>query len=217
MTTMMLIALIFFKLVFPEEALSLQEKLFIANYYYNTEWKYTMCDNGIGLSERWLMVSDSMGVRERRGDMIISCDYNRAINYLSDYKNINQWMKRVKSATLLADTDRTIHLVFAMPWPMSNRDVVATLNLFPVDNNSCIVKICSLTEAPQQHGNVRIGRYQTTIHVTRLDDERTKIELSTFTNEPPMLPVRIQDPFIRKSLYINLLQIKTRLTQHAVE
>lgn len=214
---MMLIALLFFKLVFPEEALSLQEKLFIANYYYNTEWKYTMCDNGIGLSERWLMVSDSMGVRERRGDMIIACDFNRAIKYLSDYKNIRQWMKRVKSATLLAQTDRTVHLVFAMPWPLSNRDVVATLSLFPVDNNSCIIKICSLLEAPHEHGIVRISLYQTTIHVTKLDDERTKIELSTFTNEPPILPVRIQDPIIRKSLYNNLLQMKSNLTQHSIK
>lgn len=104
---MMLIALLFFKLVFPEEALSLQEKLFIANYYYNTEWKYTMCDNGIGLSERWLMVSDSMGVRERRGEMVIACNYNKVIDYLYDCKTVNQWIKNIKPVNRLFNADKT--------------------------------------------------------------------------------------------------------------
>jgi hypothetical protein len=143
---------------------------------------------------------------------VIDCNYHQAIDYLFDIENINQWLRNISTVTLLPHADNTIHLVMKKPWPMSDRDAVVTFKRYPIDNGSCIIQLCSTEPASPEKGKVRIGRYQTTIQVLKLDDNHTKVELSTFNNEPPMLPVRIQDPFIRKALYHNLLQLKSRLT-----
>ena len=212
---MLLIVLLFVKLFAPEMATTYKEKLFTFNYEFNVEWLCTKNVDGIALFERWVKINDTLSVRERKGELIVNCNYAQVVRYLSQYQTMMEWMNNVAMVERIANPandDTLVYLVFGLPWPFDNRDLAGRFTVYHLDNAHCVVRMNGVPDAVKPHkGRVRIKNYQASWSLVRLDNNRTKIELYTFSDEPPLVPLWLQDPVVRKVFFGNLLKLKKQL------
>jgi len=178
------------------------------------EWTCTKNRNGIALYEKWVKVSDTLTVKERKGELIVSGNYNAIIQYLSQTTTIKDWMSNVEIVKNIGSNDTMIYILFNLPWPFSNRDLIAHRQTIRLNQQHAIVKLDSHPNALAKNDEaVRINSYRASWEIIQLPNGQIKVVLQTFSDEPPLCPYWIQDPIVEEIFYSNLLKLKSRLSE----
>jgi len=211
---MILLAIILLNFLFPEYTGSKGCNA-ILRYGTESEWTCVKKSKGIQLYERWVQINDSLSVRERKGELITSCTIEKAETYLRDYSTVTDWMKGVKSVNALtADSGQVVYMLIQLPWPFSNRDLVARYSYFRIDQEHRTVKVKSdNTVSTPDNRCVRIKHYEASWSLERLNERQTKIVFTTFSSEPPLFPQWIQEPVLKKLFINNLNRLRLELSQ----
>jgi len=178
------------------------------------EWTCTKNRNGIALYEKWVKVSDTLTVKERKGELIVSGDYNAIIQYISQTTTIKDWMSSVEVVKNIGSNDTMIYILFNLPWPFSNRDLIAHRQTIRLNQQHAIVKLDSHPNVLATNDEaLRIKSYRASWEIIQLPNGQIKVVLQTFSDEPPLCPHWIQDPIVEEIFYSNLLKLKSRLSE----
>ncbi len=181
-----------------------------------SEWKCVDKKQEWALFERWILVNNQMRLRERKGEIIVHCDYYLAINYLSEIERLRDWMHSVVSVQKLhssSEGESLRHIVFRLPFPFNNRDVVASVQTSVVDNTQSYIQINSKSNATEYPKMKRINAFTAKWNIQKLEDGKVKISFVTFSTEPPLFPDWIQNPVIEREFKKNLLRLKGELSK----
>jgi short-subunit dehydrogenase len=180
------------------------------------EWTCTKNRNGIALYEKWVKVNDSLTVKERKGELIVSGRYCNVVQYLSQTATIKEWMSSVEVAKNIGNSnDSLLYVLFNLPWPFSNRDLIAHCQTIRLNEQYTIVKLESHPNAlaPIEEA-IRIKSYRASWEITLLTNGKIKVVLQTFSDEPPLCPHWIQDPIVEEIFYSNLARLKSKITDN---
>ncbi|MCW3786722.1 hypothetical protein [Plebeiibacterium sediminum] len=181
-----------------------------ASSLYVSEWVCVKEDNGIALHERWVKVNESLSVRERKGIMVVDGSMDEVISFLSNPKTVKLWMKGIKEVRLVVHKDEELlYIVINLPWPFSDRDLVAKYSVTQTGPDNCVIRMSSDTYNDIEKKNtVRIKNYDATWKLTKLDEGKVQIQFQVFSAEPPLFPQWVQEPVLKKVFYQNLLRLK---------
>lgn len=179
------------------------------------EWNCTKNRNGIALYEKWVKVNDSLTVKERKGELTVTGNYHNVVQYLSQTTTMKDWMSNVDAAkNITVSNDTLMYILFNLPWPFSNRDLIAHCQTTYLNEYQAIIKLESHPNALKKSDEaVRINSYRASWEITQLANGQIKVVLQTFSDEPPLCPHWIQDPIVEEIFYSNLLKLKSKLTE----
>lgn len=181
------------------------------------QWSRTMAGNGIVHYERWIHVSKTLRVRERKVEMEIECHFDDAVFFLLNPETAEQWMQGVKKVKVLCGGEcpsqpAIAQTVFNLPWPFKDQDMVARYSLESCNESSCRIVISSVPDAaPRKSNTVRIRDYTAIWELSRSDNGTVRIVFTVCSREAPRFPRLIQDPLIKKMFRENFDTLKERL------
>lgn len=210
---MFLVTYLLFKLIFIHDTLFDTERAIASKVENEKEWVCVKREHDISLYERWVRVNDSLKVRERRGEFLVDCNIKKVSDYLKDYHTINSWMCGVKKVDrLMLDSCQVVFIEIQLPWPFSNRELVTDFSTYYSDSDHCVIRMESCNNDLVINENlVRVHDFKISWSLAKLDEKKTKIVFKSFSTEPPLFPLWIQDPVLKKIFFNNLEKLKTEL------
>ncbi len=210
---MVLLVYMLFRILLSDNSMSLKMKELNASSLFVSEWVCVMDVKGVALHERWVKVNDSLSVRERKGIMIVDGSIDDVITFLSNPKTVKNWMKGVKEVRLIVRNDEELlYLVINLPWPFSDRDLVAKYSVTRTGPDNCTIRMRSdHYNRVESSKTVRIKNYNASWIVTKVGNGKVKIEFQVFSAEPPLFPQWVQEPVLKNVFYQNLLRLKAQL------
>lgn len=212
---MLILIIIMMRIFFPTALAGDKEKDQVTQLQVITEWIRVKNKAGITLYERWVKVSDNIKVRERKGIMVVNCQLSEARIYLSNANTTKEWMKSVSKVKQVNNGDggkMIAHIIFNLPWPFEDRDVVVGYQVFNLDTAHSTIRLTSNNVIGEIPNIKRIKSYKATWTLEQISEERTRIELRTFSEEPAKFPLWLQDPIMIKVFYRNLQNLRGCLT-----
>ncbi len=212
---MILLVYFLFRVLLSDNTMSVKIKELNASSLYVSEWVCVKDVDGIALHERWVKVNDSLTVRERKGVMVVDGSFNEVVNFLKNPNTVKRWMKGIKEVRFIIHQDeRLLYFVINLPWPFSDRDVVAKYSVVQTDQDNCTIRMnSSYYKEKRDSKNVRIKDYNASWKLTRVGDNKVKIDFQVFSAEPPIFPQWMQEPVLKKVFYQNLMRLKTELSK----
>jgi len=179
------------------------------------DWVFTQSDNGVSHYERWVTVNSELKVRERKVEMEIRGNFDKAVHFLADQTNCKQWMRGVKmvDGVYVASNGVVSHTIMNLPWPFKDQDMVALCELELLSRSSVRIKITSWPNAfPSNSKCIRIKDYQASWELTRISNDKIKIVFWVIARDAPRFPRVIQDPIVKKIFRENFNDLKTILS-----
>jgi len=212
---MLLIIYMFFKLILIENVMASETKSNSTSALYYSEWVCVKNEKGISLHERWVKVNDSLKVRERKGEFYVVAELDEVVSFLRSHETIKLWMKGVDKVELLeVGRNDVVYLNMGLPWPFSDRDLVAQYSYKQIDEVTRWVEVKSVHGLKEMEKNkVRINDYRASWLITRTKNNTIKIVFTVFCSEPPMFPQWVQEPVLKKIFFGNLMRLKQRLNR----
>ncbi|WP_289054414.1 START domain-containing protein [Carboxylicivirga marina] len=210
---MIFLAILLVKFLFPDFTTVKLTDLLLHPTKEN-EWTCVKSNKGIQLYERWVQINDTLFVRERKGELITNCSLKKTEDYLRDHSTVCDWMKGIKSVqSISTDSGQLVHMVIQLPWPFSNRDLLARYHFYKIDGKTSVVQVKSdKTVTMPDNRFIRIKHYVATWRLEQINEQQTKIVFETFSNEAPIFPQWIQEPVLKKIFMSNLKRLKSRLS-----
>jgi hypothetical protein len=180
------------------------------------DWALCYESDKIYIYERWIKKSGGDSIRERKGFMIVNCDVAKAVKSITNYENQKNWMKNVEENKLIkrnSDTSWVTYTVFALPWPLDNRDVVSEYHLKEITPGTLVqIKINSLNNLIKEtDGITRINNYNATWFIKKANTANVAISFCASSEPQHTIPAFILDPVMRKTFQKNLLNLRTIL------
>ncbi len=210
---MVLLVFILFRMLLSDNEMNGMIKEFNASSMIISEWVSVKNADGIELQERWVKVNDSLTVRERKGIMMINGSMDDVIEFLSNPETIQLWMKNVQEVRMLVQgNEQLTYIVIHLPWPFSDRDLVANYSVSQNNSNQCVIRMKSEKYSGVASENTkRINSYNATWKLNKISDTKVQLEFQVFSAEPPLFPQWVQEPVLKKVFHQNLLRLKTKL------
>jgi len=183
-----------------------------------SEWIHVKYHKGVNLYER-LVSANALQVWERKGELVVTCDFDAVSKFFSSPENMKLWMKGVKRVNCLKTESRnkwTIHTIYRLPWPFENKDMISTYEFREFGTEKYLIQINSIDtlmeEKPQMD---RIKNFRAICLITKINDLTTKIVFAVVCATPPMFPRWIQDPIIKGIFLKNMLRMKEQLSKRS--
>jgi len=184
----------------------------------NSEWNHVKCHKGVNLYERLITINE-LQVSERKGELVVACDYNTVTKFFLVPENMKFWMKGVKKANCLrADSINkwTVHTIYRLPWPFANKDMISAYQFKQIGMNKCVIQIISIDDRIEVKPRMeRITNFRANCLVTKIDEQKTKIVFSVVCATPPIMPRWIQDPIVKRIFLKNMILMKKQLLRQS--
>ena len=179
-------------------------------------WMHVKCHNGVDLYER-LMKINELPVRQRRGELVVTCDFDVVSKFLTTPENMKLWMKGVKKANCLKTECRNkwnIYTVYRLPWPFNNKEMTSTFEFKQYGTEKCVIYIKSIDSSMNVDSHKKcIKNFRGNWLITKIDDRTTKIVFTVVCATPPIFPRWIQDPIIKSIFFKNMIRMKKQLSK----
>jgi len=181
-----------------------------------SEWIHVKRHKDVNLYERLVKVN-ALLVWERKGELVVACDFDAVSEFLSAPENMKLWMKGVKEVKCLKTESRskwTVHTIYRLPWPFENKRMISNYEYESYGTEKCLVQIKSIdTMSEEETGKERIRHFRANWLVTKIDEGRTKVVFQVICATPPMFPRWIQDPIVKRMFMKNMIRMKKQLTK----
>lgn len=135
------------------------------------------------------------GLKEVKVQTEINEPLDKLVNFITDYDNPTEWKHSTRSSKVVSRAsanDFKVYYIIATPWPLKDRDFYADVRVTCRNNgNACEINFTP-DNTHQKHGSkVRMTEFETRWILTRLDEERTKVELYSYGD-----PVGVNAAFV---------------------
>ncbi len=172
-----------------------------------SNWQKIKDEDGILVYSTAVSGSDIIKVKTK---IIIDAPLQRIRQILDDAPQRNQWIPYLDHSTVLqpiSDTQRLEYSLFDAPWPASNRDFVYRIRLQHRQNDQLVFRMKSEQSPlmPEQAGIVRAELIESIYTLTRLQPQRTRVELVFHADLKGWLPVWIIN-IVQRALPFRMLK-----------
>ncbi len=176
------------------------------------DWRKIKDEDGILVYSATVSGSDIIKVKT---EIIIDAPLERIRQILDDAAQRHQWIPYLDHSKILqpiSDTQRLEHSLFDAPWPASNRDFVYRIRLQRKQNDQLVfwMKSEQTPLMPEQAGIVRAELVESIYTLTRLQPQRTRVELVFHADLKGWLPVWIINIVQRALPFRMLKNLRTR-------
>lgn len=183
----------------------------------DTGWKMVEQDETLTIFERWISLPDGRTTRERKGVFYTDKPSDDIVPLLSNASGIKGWMHGVEdSRELYAHrvNDKMVYILFDVPWPFKNRDMIAEIRTYNNCDNGCaeVFFTAKRNILPEYSNIVRMHSYEAHWKITPVPNGTTKVSFSAYSETNPVAPRWIQDPVMAKLFRDNLLNLYELLT-----
>lgn len=183
----------------------------------NNEWVCLHSEDNISHFERWFANEKDSFIRERKCELLIDCDLGTVLRFINNPHNTLRWMREVKSVTLLSvekSSTKYAHIIFKLPWPFEDKDMVASYETFRLNIDHYTIKVRSVKNLMDECLNIaRIKEYQANWEITKTEGNMTKIVFTVISDIQPVIPRFIQDPIVIKVFIQNFGMLKKLLSE----
>jgi len=182
----------------------------------------------LGDSLEWELRKDKDGIqvftREHEGERIleyktvsiIKADFEQLIDIINDVDNYPSWTANCKSAEIyevINDSTRIEYMTTAVPWPLTDRDVVLKFTAVKHTEDYFEATLISEPDAvPEQDKYVRIIISNGNWIFKKIDTERVEISHQFLSDPGDGIPMWIVNMFIVSGPYKTLLNLKDLCT-----
>ena len=124
-------------------------------------WNFIKEKDGIRI---YTMTPDHSPFKCFKGETVFHTTMEKLSKYIGNVENVDWWDKNVREIKVLySEPDKLIkyYLIYAVPWPLSDRDlcVEAKITIDPVTGEKVVSAKPLLDVVPEKEGIVRIRHY----------------------------------------------------------
>ena len=175
-----------------------------------SEWQLVKEGDGVNIHTRWLNFGDSIKTREIAIRFITVASVNDVLYNLRSKLALKQWNNNVRELQVLNSTDSTwvTHMVFDIPYPLSQQDLV-TKNTIVEHSENLVIDVQAQPELVEIRDNIIRQQYyygQWLIKV--LDSNRIEVRFSAISFSKSNIPRFIRDPIVQSKLLSSFIKLK---------
>jgi hypothetical protein len=178
------------------------------------KWKLARNDSGIKIFTRWINVDNSFKVRQLKGEMVIDHPVVYVSNYIKDDEIASQWLNRTlehKKIQSIGQNEWMTYTLFNLPWPFDNQDLVAK-NTIHKSGENIVIQVDGMPDfIPEKQGINRIENFEGLWRLTRVGNDKTRVEYTIVTKVKPIAPRWITDPIINHNFWTTLDNLQNML------
>jgi len=173
------------------------------------EWELRKDKGGIKVYTKEHKEDD---ILEYKATVVINTDIEKLIHIIHDVENYPSWTTNCQSAEIvevLNDTTRIEYLTTAVPWPLTDRDVVLQFQVVKQTDVYFEATLKSKPEAvPENDKNTRIVISQGNWIFKTINDSQVEIEHQFLSDPGGGIPMWIVNMFIVSGPYKTLHNLK---------
>ena len=174
--------------------LSLISPLFICSQ----AWEFEEEDGGIKI---YLRDEPGSSLKAYKGVVVLNAEMDYLYRLIVDFDNYNRWVEDIegmKTLSFVEDSSYIYYMVFKMPWPYSNRDLVAEaiVTMEPSDRQRIVYSKPIPDHLAEQEDLIRIREFWQRWTITRLDSQRVELILEGFTDPAGPIPAWLYNMLI---------------------
>jgi len=139
------------------------------------------------------------GIKEVKVITEVNASMSKLIKFITDYDNPREWKHSTRLSKIVekrSDDNFEVYFVIATPWPLKDRDFYADVTVAVSDEmDRCEIVFTPNTEHEKHGSKVRMTKFDTKWVLTKLSDNKTKVELYSF-GDPVGVPTSFVNMFI---------------------
>lgn len=190
---------------------SIHSKSFENHSIESDDWELIINSDGVKIYEQWVTGKRGFKVRKRKGIMEVNSTVTKAADIIANDSKTKLWMSGVADSYTLKKINSNewySHIIFNLPWPLENRDIVAHCIKKQVNENIRLSISSEEKFIPEKESFTRMTDYEATWEIEKLSKNKALIKFTALSDEPPICPRIIQDPVIRRTYLNNLINLK---------
>jgi len=195
-----------------------QHKLLNANSDINnliekakcSKWESAKKGEGVDISYRWLSFGDTLKTREIASSFVADGNVADVLMNLRSQEAMKQWNNGVRDLNLLRDEDSTwiTHIVYDIPYPLSQQDLVIKNTIVKKDDFT-IIQVNALPEFIEPINDVNRQRfYVGQWKLQPMQEGKTEVSFSAVSFSKSKIPRFIRDPIIQYKLLNSFIKLK---------
>lgn len=183
----------------------------------NTCWQQVDQTEILTIYERWIDLPDGRQTRERKGVFITDIESSNIVPLVSSADGLKSWMRGVEDSWSLNldETDnKTVYLLFNVPWPFKNRDLVTEIRMVENQSFNCEEVYFSAKSdlLPEKKNTIRMQSYEACWTLENIPGGKTMVSFSAYSDTEPVAPRWMQDPVTEKLFKQNLMNLYELIT-----
>ena len=181
------------------------------------KWKVVRKGEGVNISTRWLSFGDTLKTREIAMDFKVDASTNDVLLNLQNASVLKQWNISVRELKVFNLTDSTwvTHMVYDIPYPFSQQDLV-TKNTIIEQDEDIIIDVKAQPELVQEREDINRQRfYFGQWQIKTMPYGKTEVRFSAISFSKSIIPRFIRDPIIQRKLLSSFIMLKELSNNHA--
>jgi len=187
--------------------------LFITGILPAQSWNFIKEKDGIKVFTR---NEPGSSLKSYKGEVIFEAPMEKVCSVLDNVKDISWWDKDISDVKVLAyekNKYAQYYLIYHMPWPMSNRDLVVETRIStdPVTGARSFMTKPLLNTVPEKSGLVRIRNYQQTWIVRSLDKGNVQVILEGSTDPGGDIPSWVTNMVVAETPLMAIASLRDKI------
>ncbi len=182
-----------------------------------TRWEDVLDRDNIQI---WKRSVDGSEYGELKATTIVNARIEVIWELLCDTGSNKKWVENSEQARLIEQVDQTTALMYFsvdLPWPISNRDMVAKSSaIFDRENRRIVIKTTAVDDliVPPRKGYIRVTEFfnEWILEYIQGQRENTRVIYKLRTNPAGHIPPFFVNLLIRKQPYKTLTKLKKMVT-----
>lgn len=183
-----------------------------------SDFQLVRSEKSIQIYSRWIPVGNNRSAREMRISFSVGAPLGRTVNVLLNDSSVTKWMSNTHSYFRLSTIDSShwySYVRFSVPWPLRDQDCIIGYTLKQTGKQ--IVEI-RLTGSPGYIepvcGVTRILHMEGLWKFVGVQENKTLVEYTIFSNQTSSFPRWITDPIIQNTMIKTMEGFREQVGRH---
>lgn len=175
-----------------------------------SSWQVVKDGEGVDISTRWLNFGDTLETREIATRFKVDATVMEVLNNLRSQTALKQWNSSVREVQVISSTDSTwvTHIVYDIPYPLSQQDLV-TMNTIVDQCDNVVIDVNAKPDLVKMRNNTyRQRSYFGQWQITALGNGITEVRFSAISFSKSNIPRFIRDPIVQSKLLSSFIKLK---------
>lgn len=175
-------------------------------------WQKVLQEEGITLFLQDIVTSQKNEVRQSKAVFVIEAPIDRICRSLSSSEDIKHWFAGASSSKELMRKHNEAwkaEVVFSLPWPLNKRYLHAQFYAQTLPNGNYAIYLCDAGELEGE--GIQLRHFYGKWELKSVDEHRTFLSYTSFSESPAKVPRFIMDPVIQRSIMDSMQNFKNHL------
>jgi hypothetical protein len=187
--------------------------IWFINASVGQSWHFVKEKEGIRIYTR---IEPNNSLKSFKGETVFHASIEKVFSMLGNAKNNDWWDKNISDIKVLACEENKFiqyYLVYNMPWPLSNRDLVADTRIAsdPVSGGKTFFAEPLSNVVPEKHGIVRISKYRQKWFIQPMGNGSVQVTLEGFIDPGGNVPSWFYNMVVPETPFKALRSLRERV------